>query len=263
VSAAFILGMRDALVVYGDRVADRGVSRFTVSDAEPIRAAWHAGVANIMAEQVDRENLIHGWPTGAQKAADGSARGDAVPSILLDNPYATEFLKTQGAELVVQIDETTRFTIRAFLKRGMDEHLPVKETARLLRAVMPLTQQQLGAIDHMVQEQLAAGRSPEQVAALAEKFRARLVASRALTIARTETIRASAAGLQASWAAASDRGLLSDSARQRWIGGGTRACGICNGLAGTEAPLGGEFAGGHTRPPSHPCCRCTLGLVTA
>jgi len=263
-TAALMLGLRDALVAYGERVADRGVDRFIVSAAEPVRAAWQAGVVDIMAAEAAQENRARGWPASAQKAADdGLPLGGNVPSILLDNPYAVEFLKTQGAELVVQIDEVTRNTIREFVRRGMDEHLPVKETAKLLRSVVPLTQQQLAAVDHLVKTQKAAGLKPEQITAMADQFSRRLVAARSLAIARTETIRASAAGLQASWASAAERGLLLLSARQRWIGGGSGGpCSICRGLIGTEAKLDAAFEGGHTRPPSHTGCRCTLGLVS-
>lgn len=260
---AFINGMRSALTTYGETVAGHGIDDVRLADAEVVRAAWARGTSAWMLGEMRAENAWRGWPDASAKAADGSIEpGDGVPSILLDNPYAVQFLETQGAELVVGVTDATRNTIRAAVKAGMEEHLTVQQTARVIRSMVPLIQQHVGAVANLVRAQREAGVPGDRVAVLADQYARKLLAYRALNIAITETIRASAAGLQASWAAAEARGLIAPGAMQRWIGGGgSRTCDICSALIGVEVPMGGEFPGGHKRPPSHVSCRCSLGIV--
>lgn len=248
--------MRRALAEYGQRVTHRGIDRFTIDDADVVRTAWTNGVAPMLAAVIVLENRARGWPARVAKDEDVS-----IPSILLDNPYAVAFLEREGAELVREIDEATRNTIREFIKRGLEEHLTAKQTARALRAVISLTSRQAASVDALLEAGIESGEDPDRLLDRAERYSQRLLAQRAMLIGRTETIRASAAGLQASWFDASRRGLLPMNAKQEWIGGGgARTCDVCSGLIGKQVPLGGSF-GPCDRPPAHPACRCTLGLV--
>jgi SPP1 gp7 family putative phage head morphogenesis protein len=76
---------------------------------------------------------------------------------------------------------------------------------------------------------------------------------RALTIARTETIRAFNGGM---WLAYQEGGVV---VTKRWIDGQPGACVICVDLNGEEVPLGDDFSIGVQFPPAHPRCRCAVG----
>lgn len=76
---------------------------------------------------------------------------------------------------------------------------------------------------------------------------------RALTIARTETIRAFNGGM---WLAYQEGGVV---VTKRWIDGQAGACEICIGLHGEEVPLNKNFSIGVMFPPAHPRCRCAVG----
>ena len=97
----------------------------------------------------------------------------------------------------------------------------------------------------------------------ADRYAAQLLKHRALTIARTETIRASVDGQLAIWREAQRQGLLPMNARKRWIvTPDDRLCPQCAPLKGVEVPLNSPFPGGVDGPPLHPNCRCAVSVVT-
>lgn len=82
--------------------------------------------------------------------------------------------------------------------------------------------------------------------------------ARAGRIAATETTRLFAEGNQVAWQASQ---IVSG---KRWMTArDDLVCPICGPLAGTVAPLQGQFRGGYDHPPAHVNCRCGVQPVVS
>lgn len=152
----------------------------------------------------------------------------------LDNPRAQKFVEQQGANLISDIDSTTRRDLRKQLSEGLDVGEGIPELKDRVKNVF--------------------GKAND---------------SRAEKIARTETIKASNAGQRLAW---EQSGVVEG--KQWLTAADERVDPICAALDGTFIPLrdnffekGDEFAAGGAKigfiadvqePPAHPMCRCTL-----
>jgi hypothetical protein len=80
---------------------------------------------------------------------------------------------------------------------------------------------------------------------------------------------ASNQGTLDSWRQATSEGLLPRGMQKKWIHarGSLRTCPVCDELGDSDpVPMDGEFyssilGDSFARPPAHPNCRCTIGLV--
>lgn len=174
------------------------------------------------------------------------------------NPEAIAWARNQSATLVKAITEETRAAIRTLISEGISQKVTPRATARLLRAIIGLTDQGTRAVTRRYAELVGQGVSPWRATQRAEKYAAKLLRSRATTIARTETMRASNEGQQQLWQQALDKGFLPGSAKKAWIV--ADPCPKCAPLSGEQVPVNAEFSVG-INPPLHPRCRCTMGLV--
>lgn len=94
------------------------------------------------------------------------------------------------------------------------------------------------------------------------RYRQRMIASRAETIVRTETMRAVHAGQRERWRQLDERGALPITARRKWMTAeDERVCTTCGPLNGHMTPLNEAYPGGFDGPPAHPRCRCTEVLT--
>jgi SPP1 gp7 family putative phage head morphogenesis protein len=140
---------------------------------------------------------------------------------------AESWAEEHAAELIKDITETTRDSIRFVV-------------ARLLDADTDLTSKE----------------------ALAEISKAVGDEDRAELIARTETMRAVHAGQREAWSQATEAGLLTGDERPTWITTpDDKLCPICEELDGEIADEDGFYGDGQGPPPAHPRCRCTEGLT--
>jgi len=144
---------------------------------------------------------------------------------------ARDWIRDNAADTVTGISRTTRETIRDLVDASFAEQFDVEDLADEIADVV--------------------GIDP----------------SRAETIARTETMKASNAGQQLAWDQAAEEGLLTGDESMEWIvTPDDRLCPICEPLDGQTVPLGGMFdVDGEDveGPPAHPNCRCTVGLTAA
>jgi hypothetical protein len=209
------------------------------------------------------------------------------------HPNVVQFAREKSAELVAGIPKETKQIIAEVIARGAERGLTVAEQARAIREVVGLPPNWAGAPQALADE-LRAGeissatgrrmsgvlkqqiRSAADLGPISEAFikkataeySASLINARAMTIARTESIRAANFGLTESWGQARDQGGLPATTRQFWIvTEDDRLCPICSRIpamneAGRE--LGASFMtpeGLVDYPPApHPNCRCAIGL---
>lgn len=236
-----------------------------------------------------------GVPTGAPGA---DPLGAFVGRFDLLNPKAVDWIDTRASALVQQVTDETRLAIQTIIKRSFVDGIAPRDTARLLRSVIGLTERQAGAVYNyerwlrgqgagplgslsqgdiqrllrggLRRNQLAGlqwnGLSEERISKLVEGYRQRLINERAETIARTETMAASNHGQLALWQDAQGQGLLTDGARKKWINTpDMRTCIVCASAAGQTVPLDQAFESmnGPVMVPadSHPRCRCAMVVL--
>lgn len=186
-------------------------------------------------------------------------------SFSLDNPFAVAWVKAHGAELVTQVSDTTKKTIREITTRGFLEQLTVRQQRKLLEEIVPILPEQVRGIEMRLNQRISAGEGQEMAVVAAGREARRLVRIRAELIARTEVVFALNGGTHAAYQAANADGLFTDPVERVWIATvlGKRTCDICRAWDGTTAPLDGPFVrGGRSimNPPLHPRCRCTQGI---
>lgn len=208
-------------------------------------------------------------------------RSDLPPPFRFDktNPAALEWARNRSGELIKEISDETRKSVREVLRQAFqDQGFPPRETARLLRGTIGLTSKQAAAVTSfrtrlienpgkivhagsMFRVQVPKkGMPSDRLDRLVARYQERLERSRALTIARTETIASANVGQYQMWQQQIAAGNLNENPVRVWIAS-INACPICVALDGTEAALQENFAGGIQYPPAHPRCRCTTGLT--
>jgi hypothetical protein len=173
-------------------------------------------------------------------------------------PEAAAWAEQNAARLVTDITNDTRAAIRGLVTEGFDNGVPPRQTAQLIRSTIGLTERDARAVMRRQIKALADGVDVARATAQAERYAAKLHRSRSLTIARTETMRASNEGQKQLWAQARNRGLLTGKEKKVWFT--SDPCPICASLEGETVAIDQSFSIG-TDPPAHPNCRCTIGMV--
>lgn len=187
----------------------------------------------------------------------------------LRNPYSEDFVRRRGGELVTAITERARQQIRDAVEAGFVEGRTIDQTARTIRSTIGLDPRLSRAVETHLESLLEAGSPDDVIERSSLRYASQLLNYRAELIARTETIAASNQGVMDSWRQAQQEDLLPKGMQKRWIAalGSARTCPICEELGKSDPiPLDEEFSSGFlgtsfARPPAHPACRCTMGLV--
>ncbi len=174
------------------------------------------------------------------------------------NQEAVTWAEQHAAELVANIAVDSRAAIRVAISEAFTEGITVRDTAKLIRSSIGLTERDAAAVMKQQIKWLADGVDSAKATARAERYASQLLNARAKTIARTETMKASIEGQRQLWKQARAKGLLSADAKKVWIA--YDPCPLCEAVAGEEVPIDGEFSVG-TDPPLHPNCRCVTGLA--
>jgi len=212
--------------------------------------------------------VIHPFKHLVRKAGD-DVDADLDTSFDLRNPFSEDFVRREGAMLVTNITDAARERIREVVEAGFVDGQTVQQTALSLRETLSLGDRLWRAVDNQVMAMTNAGASVDVVSAQAEAYATRLLSYRAELIARTETMTASNQGVLDSWRQAQGDGLIPKGMQKQWIyaEGSSRTCPICEDLGESDpVPIDEQFYSEEAddyfdRPPAHPDCRCTMGLV--
>jgi hypothetical protein len=194
------------------------------------------------------------------------SKGSVSFAFDLVNPQAVNWIRDNAARLVRDITADTRTVIRDTIQRAFQDGITADQTARALRENIGLTSRMARSVDTFRANLMESGSTQSAAEAAATKYRARLIAQRAETIARTEIMRASNQGQQEAWRQAVDRGFLPDNPVQQWIvTPDDRLCEVCRPMKGQRRSIGENFVSptdGSTAktPPIHPRCRCAIGI---
>lgn len=226
-----------------------------------------------------------------------TASTDLVPklgfklSFDLANPEATKFLDSYTFSSIKDISANTREGIRSVITNAFDSGGSPAEQARLIKSFIGLTDTQSKAVsnyrkalsshntlrstlnralrdgryDRSIHRAIrtSTGLKQSQIDTMTERYQERYIAYRAMTIARSESLRASNKGQRALWQQARQQGLLDHNVKRRWIvSGDSNTCEDCMSLDGVVVGLDDEFAPGILDPGDvHPDDRCSQGLV--
>jgi len=253
--------------------------------------------ASALQQNVAR-SLRQPFTASAQAAGTGGAAilksNGLAASFNAVHPNVVNYAREQSAQLVVGIPAETKQVIAEVIALGASQGLTIAQQARAIREVVGLppawARAPLNLADEIRQGNVAAatGRRLSAVAKqqirsrvaawtvtdafvdqMSEQYAASLINRRALNIARTETLRASHAGLTESWKQAQAQGVLPDTARRFWIvTPDDRLCPICVQVpvmnpSGVDMEEPFETPEGPVlNPPAvHPNCRCSVGLL--
>lgn len=201
---------------------------------------------------------------GAKAAAQLSDALDFRIRFDVVNPFAVKAAETNAARLVTAITSETEAAIRAVIVRAFRDGIAPRDVAVLLRPLIGLTERQALAVINYREMLVGSGLTPARVQVLVERYAARLLRQRAVTIARTEIISASTQGQLALWRQAQRDEQLTKTATKVWIvTPDDRLCPSCASIDGVEILVRDRFEtpyGLIAGPPMHPKCRCALGI---
>lgn len=228
---------------------------------KPIESAWRSYSTDIMAA------------AGANEFARLFGPDDVFN---VQNPYATQYLESRGAELVRGIVEETRAGVRAAVRDMITKGAGTDAVGTAVSDIadlVGLSERDTKAVLTRRDQMEADGFTQARIEAEQQKQVDRLLTRRGSTIARTEGMRAESQGVMSSWKQAVDDELLPANATRRWIaedGTGAGVHGVCKICKALEAldPIGLDMpfivAGGDGpiwAPPAHPNCRCSLAIA--
>lgn len=236
----------------------------TIADAES--QIINGGLGSLSADWSQFWTLTKSDPnyeaTYLSVVMDGAELASAQFKTAFDiiNPRAVQIAQTRAAELVVGLSRDSAAALNQTIAAGLGGVRDVRSSARILRDVVGLDPRRAqGLVTYRLG--LSANLSVADVDRLAAQYSEKALAQRAITIARTETMRAAHDGQRALWNEAADQGLLDRSRTSRiWIvTPDDRLCPECAPLDGVTVPFDGSFDGVED-PPLHPQCRCDIAL---
>jgi len=258
-----------------------------------IEAAIDPTRLQMVLEKSTRDTLRRAAQEGGQISSAALKRAGLQASFNAVHPNVVHYAQTQAARLVTNIPDDLRAAIRTVTALGAAGQLTVEEQASILKSAIGLPRHQLqaplrfgedlragnlgaaarrftAAEKQMIRSRIAQGTvTPAFIQQMQGIYSERLIAARAETIARTETLAAINHGVHESWRQSVAEGDLPKTARRMWIlTPDERLCPICAEIPGLNPDgVGMEEAfdtpeGPVMDPPApHPNCRCSVGLI--
>lgn len=229
----------------------------------------------------------------------GSAGADVLEGVLgvsvqfnARDPATVLAARTQTANLIQQVQDEVKEVVRIITTMGADFGLTVDRQARMIRShitMMPqhaaapfnlrqniidgreyaATARRLSAVDKAaIRKAIRTGVITDQfLDDIQERYARSLVNYRAITIARTETLRASHLGQREGWVQARDQGALPTSSRRFWLVTPDERLSEDHAAIPAMNPEGRLLdepfqtpVGTFYDPPIRPNCRCGTGL---
>ena len=210
-------------------------------------------------------DAAHASAIATNALAMGSVSKTVVPPTIYDPNFIAEMLR-QAKKAGADLDAKTRNALRTLLSRAIRNNLSWNELADLLANSIGLDTRYAAAVENYRRGLVDKGVTNAKARKMAKEYAARLRATRARTIARTEVMRALNAGQQTGYAQSlQSLGIPSSDAELEWIvTRDDRLCEYCAPMAGERtsvtSPLFQTGMGDTSGPPLHPNCRCTTTM---
>lgn len=220
----------------------------------PVLVTEIAVVETILSGVAERAGVV-----GAESLATNMGIGYGFDLV---NEAAVDWAKQHAGELITEITEESRKAIRAIIVDAIENGGHPRDTAIKIRQYIGLTEKDSRAVlNYWKKLSQESDLSAKQVNDMADSYARKLLRDRAETIARTETINASANGQRKLWEKAAANGDLKGFERKWIVTPDDRLCVRCSAMKGQRAPIGGTYQNGSNGPTLHPRCRCAEGLV--
>ena len=224
------------------------------------------------------ESAIHAQTAQAMDAGASIAAADLNLSqaafglggtFRLVNPSAVLWASTRSSSLIVAITDQQRNAVRDLVRTVVAGGGTTDSVQKHIRQVVGLDPRRASALANFALYTTAhATQTPKGQAAAQraiDRYRQRLLRSRAEVIARTEVLTSMNQGQQEAWIEAKNRGEIGAGLVKRWIvTPDDRLCPYCAPLHGQQVQVDQPFKtpyGDKMTPPAHPQCRCAQGLV--
>ena len=196
------------------------------------------------------------------------------------NPYASSYAQRKLPQIVQSYVNDAKAIIRDIITEAVSGKYTAQTAAKEIRKRIGLTDRYNRAVEKYREELAGEGITGEKLDGKVERYTAKLLRSRAKTIARTEIIQAQVAGQRALWNEAANNGLFNrQTAKRRWnTHEDERTCVLCKAMDGQEVPFNGVYT--HIAddpkdslgsvnvfgeilngPTMHPNCRCSEDLI--
>jgi hypothetical protein len=189
----------------------------------------------------------------------------------INNPAALERASLMAALAVTRADDAAKRAIREIIVQAFERHGSIfqqkQQLVTLLRETIGLDLPRARSLLNLQASLVERGISAERVRVILAGQRKRLLAARALTIARQETSMAVHAGQDEMWRQMQSQGILPKTAQRQWVVAfDDRLCEICEPLHGVTAALDDYFISPRSgleydMPPAHIQCRCTVVMI--
>jgi hypothetical protein len=273
---------RDAVAAAFARVA-RAMPLDALADAVERQRPEHVvqAVPWLKAREMLREGFLRAYRQAIHDA--GRAHAEILPrrhlkKILLDdlavefgysfnitNPRTVAWIERAADVSALNLLLGEQVGLRSILTRMFTEGIPPRAAARMIRDTVGLTPQYRQAVSNYARGLLERGYDIDYTLRKVSVYARRLRQQRAETIARTESIRASAKGQQEMWDQAVESGILDPmDVRKQWkVTRDERLCPICAPLSDIMRRVNEPFPTEGGMPPAHPNCRCAVRLVFA
>ena len=235
-------------------------------------AFGHAYLRDVAPELQDRfvasaeHEAAHGRMVVHKALPAGTAYGAKLStSFDLTVPEALHWAEDHAGDLIVQIGETTRDSIRSLIVQALATGGHPYVVSRQIQPLIGLHSRYSTAVYRYISGLQASGMDAGRVAELSGRYYDKLLTSRANTIARTEILGAENQGRYAVWQQAFSSGLFGAQEPDKMWLAAPDAEEVCAGMDGQQVALSDEFDGGEygdtDMPPLHPNCRCTAVVV--
>lgn len=192
----------------------------------------------------------------------------------LINPYAVNYAQRKLPQIVQAYVDDAKAMIRDIITEAVSGKYTAQTAAQEIRNHIGLTDRYSRAVVKYREELAGEGITGEKLGGKVERYAAKLLRSRAKTIARTEIIQAQVAGQRALWNEGANHGVFNrNTTKLRWnTHEDERTCEFCLAMDGQEIPFGGAYAhpergnvnvfGDMLMPGNaHPNCRCGEDLI--
>jgi hypothetical protein len=250
-------------------------------DPEEVYRAWLSGDYWKTMDIIPWQELPGDLGKATEKLGEtlGKASGFTIESLPppvedklrfdMHNPRIRRYAERVSGKLVVNIEEDTRKFIASAVARKFDAAMTPRRVADIIRPQIGLLPRQTTALQNYRTMLEREGTGTKRLEKLVDDYHDKMLDSRSMTIARTETRMAENQGQQAVWDQAANQGLISREARRRWLVDGA-PCEVCEPMDGEEVglfePWTIEYPDGSTEnvmvpTESHPNCMCQMELV--
>lgn len=244
-----------ALTVYEQQLAGlQGRLRSALADA-----------GNIALRHLPRRNVT--------TAAAGPKPIETL-SFEVTNADAVGWARQEAARLITSISSDARDAISGVIEKAINEGIPPRQAATLIRSSVGLTSQQSEAVANLYGRIVVSkgktilagktrihvpsnGASPELLDRATSAYANRLLRQRTETIAQHEILEAANQGQRQAWRQAEQKGLIGKDQLKTLIQ--VDPCVKCASMSGEVVGINEDFSDG--LPPFHVRCQCLEGLI--